>query len=254
MRKLFLLSFGIVALTVMVFSMPVNALAQQAGNDDIVGQRLDDPPGDDNGGRGADDPPGDDNGGRGADDPPGDDNGGRGADDPPGDDNGGRGTDDPPGDDNGGRGADDPPGDDNGGRGADDPPGDDSNKKGKKPKVKSGKLNRRGVRCIRENSFRTDDDVYVKKAKRLPALTFVNIYVVQNKTWSDGDLIGIDVSPDGAEPVATNSNGKISCVKIWGSPEIGKYDIIVDANQNGIFDLGVDAVDGRGAKPGFRVR
>lgn len=123
-------------------------------------------------------------------------------------------------------------------------------------RVFSSKLRSAG-KCQTANHFGITEDVYVT-GRRFPRRTDVDIYVVPNKKWNAGDLIGTDVSNDGANTVQTDSAGGIPCTRIWVAP-IGlrgksRFDIVVDADQDGTFDPcdgdGVD--DNRGI--GFDVR
>lgn len=117
----------------------------------------------------------------------------------------------------------------------------------KNPKVQS--LNFKGEK---ENKFKTNESVYVQ-GKKFKPLTNVDIYVTKNRKWTFGDLLS-DMSTDGIESVQTTSKGRIPKTRVWGAPIVkGKYDIIVDANQDGTFDTR-DAVDGKGKKPGFKVK
>lgn len=118
------------------------------------------------------------------------------------------------------------------------------------PKVRSSKL--KNNKCKTQNNFKTTDDVYAKGEHFLPSNS-VDIYVALNQKWNVGDAIGSDVS-GGKETVIIDSEGKIPCTKIWGSPlTAGKYDIVVDANQDGTYNSG-DAIDGKSINPGFKVR
>ena len=71
----------------------------------------------------------------------------------------------------------------------------------------------------------------------------VTLYVVVDQTaWNDGDSL-TDVSADGAETLTLNPSGPQK-VQIWAPPlVVGKYDIVMDANNNGVFDAGTDLVD-----------
>ncbi|MGR3309583.1 MAG: hypothetical protein ACUZ77_02310 [Candidatus Brocadiales bacterium] len=114
-------------------------------------------------------------------------------------------------------------------------------------KVKSGK----GNKCKGANNFKTTQAVRAK-GKKLAASTNVDIYVTSNKTWTGGETL-TDVS-GGVETVATNGKGKTQCTTIWNNPIAGTYDIVVDVNQSGTFDVGIDAVDGKSENPGFKVK
>lgn len=109
-----------------------------------------------------------------------------------------------------------------------------------------------------ENKFKTDESIYIK-GRNFEPLTNVDIYVTKNKNWKkDDSLTGMDISSDGIETVQTTSKGNIPKTMVWGAPIVeGEYDIVVDANQDGTqddtFNAG-DAVDGKSANPGFKVR
>lgn len=117
----------------------------------------------------------------------------------------------------------------------------------KKPKIHSTDF-----KGERENKFKTDESVYVI-GRNFKPLTNVDIYVTKNRKWEKGDILSKtdDESSDGVETVQTTSRGKIPKTRIWGAPIVeGKFDIVVDANQDGTWD----AVDDRSKNPGFKVK
>ena len=67
-----------------------------------------------------------------------------------------------------------------------------------------------------------------------------DLYIVDDRTWKDGMAIPPFIVK---MTVATDVNGRISPTLIWDSAEIGKYDIIVDANGNEKYDKCEDAID-----------
>ncbi len=102
-----------------------------------------------------------------------------------------------------------------------------------------------------KNVFDLNEDVYCY-AGNLPANDLVNIYIVPNKAWSVGDSIGSDVS-GGVEIVSTDAFGDIVTTLIWTAPlTVGKYDIIVDVNQDGVLDAN-EPVDGLTMGEGFEA-
>ena len=102
-----------------------------------------------------------------------------------------------------------------------------------------------------KNVFDLNEDVYCY-AGNLPDNDLVNIYVVPNKAWSVGDSIGSDVS-GGVETVSTDASGEIGVTQIWTALlTAGKYDIIVDVNQDGILDAN-EPVDGLTMGEGFEA-
>ena len=98
--------------------------------------------------------------------------------------------------------------------------------------------------------FDTSEDVYCKGYTGV-ANDWVNIYVVENGTWSWGSPIPSDVG-DGMDTVQTDGSGNIPTSKIWGAPTlVGEYDVIVDVDQDGILDSS-DLIDAE-VKVGFEV-
>ena len=72
----------------------------------------------------------------------------------------------------------------------------------------------------------------------------LDLYIVEDTTWSDGMDIPDRVS--GTETsVTTDANGNIPAGAVaWNGPLTpGKYDIIIDVNSNGKYDEGIDALD-----------
>jgi len=98
------------------------------------------------------------------------------------------------------------------------------------------------------NEFTTATPVYVMH----PVTVFcdtelneeqLNVYIVPNRNWTNNDLITDAVVNT---TITTNSNGKLLTSKIWDSPEVGTYDIIIDLDNNGKYsssDLCSDLLD-----------
>lgn len=118
------------------------------------------------------------------------------------------------------------------------------------PTVNSARKHFKG--CREANRFdAVDENLYIK-GSNFPKNTDVDVYVTENRGWLFGDIIGSYIIVT-TETVTTNSRGNIRCAKIWENPlSPGKYDIVVDANQDGTFNQG-DAADGISDKPGFKV-
>jgi hypothetical protein len=72
----------------------------------------------------------------------------------------------------------------------------------------------------------------------------VTLYVVADKTtWSTGDLL-TDVSTDGAETATLDAPPGTQTIQIWAPPLVpGHYDIVMDVDNDGVFDTGLDLVD-----------
>jgi len=87
----------------------------------------------------------------------------------------------------------------------------------------------------------------------LPASINVNIYIVGNRTWTNGMAIPSDVSSDGRNTLQTTGTGSLGPANVWPPPlTIGEYDIVLDVNRNGVYNACIDAVDDPN-HPGFTV-
>ena len=90
--------------------------------------------------------------------------------------------------------------------------------------------------------FDLGETVYITGNGYSPSSTY-NVYVVADIDWSDSMPIPTRISGT-ANNVASNAEGVIPSTAIWSNPQtIGKYDIVVDVNDNGVYDAGVDALD-----------
>jgi hypothetical protein len=81
-----------------------------------------------------------------------------------------------------------------------------------------------------------------------------NIYIMANRTWTGNETL-IDLTPDGADQVIGSlGGGAFFDELVWLQPLVaGYYDIIADVNEDGIYNSGLDILDGSGASAGFRV-
>lgn len=94
----------------------------------------------------------------------------------------------------------------------------------------------------KKDSFDLSETVYVNGSGYSPSTTY-DIYVVNDVSWSDGMTIPGRVS-DTAPTVTSGPLGHIPITNVWNpSLTIGKYDIVVDVNGNGVYDAGIDALD-----------
>ena len=94
-----------------------------------------------------------------------------------------------------------------------------------------------------------DEDVYAA-GSGFTTGTNVDIYVVTDQDWSNGDQIPADVT--GSVETVSVVNGAVGPVLVWHAPlVIGEYDIVIDANQNGVYDASTDGLDS--GSPGFVV-
>ena len=92
-----------------------------------------------------------------------------------------------------------------------------------------------------KNEFTTSQEVYVKSTKLCEPFTEVNLYITENKgLWLSGDDL---VDMRGTSDIIILSNYNIPLTRIWSNPSVGEYDLAVDCNQNGKYDLGIDKID-----------
>jgi hypothetical protein len=94
-----------------------------------------------------------------------------------------------------------------------------------------------------KNTFDQDDAVRVFGSGYEASATYP-IYVVDDDetTWDGGETL---VRVSGTETTVTSdSNGNINPTIVW-NPTLapGKYDIVLDFNENGYYDVGIDALD-----------
>ena len=95
-----------------------------------------------------------------------------------------------------------------------------------------------------KNAFDLDEEVWVIGYGFEP-LVLVDVYVVSDVlTWSDGMNISALTIMDVNTDVLTDADGNITATPVWTSGLVpGKYDIVVDVDQDGIYDEGTDALD-----------
>lgn len=103
------------------------------------------------------------------------------------------------------------------------------------------------------NTFYANETVYVNSSTNITVTaTQVDIYIVSDSnSWTNGTNLA-DVS-GGKKTNTTNSSGYLELMRIW-SPTltVGKYDIVVDTDRNGMYNSTVDYVDSLTAT-GFEV-
>jgi hypothetical protein len=95
-----------------------------------------------------------------------------------------------------------------------------------------------------KNTFSQHEDVYATGSGFTPN-TVVDIWVVNRTTWTDG----MPIPSNGivTKNVPVNGAGNIIPTVIWHqllTP--GTYDIVVDANRNGVYNQAVDCLDAGG--------
>jgi hypothetical protein len=102
-----------------------------------------------------------------------------------------------------------------------------------------------------KDTYLPTQDVEIS-ASGFPPDSDVDVYVVNDRAWSDGDSIPADVG-DGMDTIHTDGSGDLGLVVVWSAPlDIGEYDVVFDADQNGDYDEIPDLVD-HPNHPGFTV-
>jgi hypothetical protein len=95
-----------------------------------------------------------------------------------------------------------------------------------------------------QNTFYSNESVYTMSTVNITTnSTIVRIYIVSdNNSWTNGTTL-TDAST-GYRTATTNDTGYLTNTRIW-SPTltIGKYDIVVDANNDGKYNTTFDFVD-----------
>jgi hypothetical protein len=101
-----------------------------------------------------------------------------------------------------------------------------------------------------KSTYLTNEDVYVT-GSGFPPDSDVDVYVVNDRAWSDGDTIPAYVVK---QTVHTDVvDGSIALTKVWSAPlDVGEYDVVFDAGQDGDYNEIPDLVDDPN-HPGFVV-
>ncbi|MGB3477665.1 MAG: hypothetical protein WBB67_00725 [bacterium] len=98
--------------------------------------------------------------------------------------------------------------------------------------------------------YKTTETVYATGSGFVPG-SLVNIYITEDKHWIDGMHINSTVYAR-KDNVNVTPDGNIVGEEMWPNPIPGEYDMVFDANQNGFYDAGIDAIDDPN-DPGFTV-
>ena len=101
-----------------------------------------------------------------------------------------------------------------------------------KPKVVVG-VKLVGGDYFRSDKFNTQDDVYVWGDNLNPGVTSVDIYIVEDKDWNNGELIGSYVAHKFGVAV---HGGEFGPVLVWAAGStgltVGKYDIVANTDTS----------------------
>ena len=98
--------------------------------------------------------------------------------------------------------------------------------------------------------YKTTETVYATGSGFDPG-SKVDIYITEDKHWIDGMHINSTVYAR-KDNVNVTPDGTIFGEEMWPNPIPGEYDMVFDANQNGFYDVGIDAIDDPN-DPGFTV-
>jgi hypothetical protein len=91
-----------------------------------------------------------------------------------------------------------------------------------------------------KDTFLEAESVYVTGSGYAASATY-DVYIMSDQTWSGGESLAGYVI---ATTVTTDGSGNIPVgTLIWSSSFVGKYDIVVDTNGNGVYDEAVDPLD-----------
>jgi len=106
---------------------------------------------------------------------------------------------------------------------------------------------------MKKDSFVIGETVYVMGTGYAPSKTY-SIYVVADLNWTDKQAIPTRI-PGTATQVTSDPSGNMT-VAVWNPPTSpGEYDIVLDGNENGQYDAGIDALDDNHIEvtAGFRI-
>ncbi|MBI4181696.1 MAG: hypothetical protein HY520_01895, partial [Candidatus Aenigmarchaeota archaeon] len=103
--------------------------------------------------------------------------------------------------------------------------------------------------------FSPQEDVFVR-ADGLPPSQVVTAYVIEEALFLPDQSVLEDRTPDGPDTLATDPAGTIAAATLWTGlaiADVGPYDIVIDADQDGLYDALEEPVDNL-TGPGFRVQ
>ncbi|MCJ7767094.1 dockerin type I domain-containing protein, partial [Candidatus Bathyarchaeota archaeon] len=93
-----------------------------------------------------------------------------------------------------------------------------------------------------KDQFNLGETIYVKGNGYPPYARSYSIYVVEDVvTWTDGMSIPPRVSGT-ATTISADSSGTIIPTSVGSQLTLGRYDIVVDLNGNGKYEVGIDAL------------
>jgi len=96
---------------------------------------------------------------------------------------------------------------------------------------------------FRKDTFDLGEAVFVNGSGYSPSATYDFYFVDDVEIWTDSMVIPSRVSGTTTE-ISSNITGHIAPTNVWNNPNIlGKFDLLVDVNSNGIYDAEIDVLD-----------
>lgn len=93
-----------------------------------------------------------------------------------------------------------------------------------------------------KDTFQLSDDVYATGTGYAPSTTY-DVYLVEDVTWVDGMAIPPRVLGTTAS-ISSDATGNVPATLLWSDPLVlGKYDIVVDVDGDGLYYAESDALD-----------
>jgi hypothetical protein len=95
----------------------------------------------------------------------------------------------------------------------------------------------------RKDTFDLGETVYVNGSGFSSSTGYSFYLVADQETWTDGMAIPPRV-PETETSIPSNADGTLGPLPVWADPQTsGNYDIIIDINNNGQYDAGIDTLD-----------
>lgn len=95
----------------------------------------------------------------------------------------------------------------------------------------------------KKDNFNLHENVFVNGTDFSPFKTFDFYIVNDTETWTNGTAIPARVAGTSAT-IVSDANGTVLPTGVWSDPSaVGKYDMVVDVNGNGLYEVGIDALD-----------
>ena len=105
--------------------------------------------------------------------------------------------------------------------------------------------------AVTKDEYYEDEVIYATGSGFAPN-TLVDIYIIDDYAWFNGMNISNLFPYAEQKDSLTDEYGNIGPVAIWPNPDLGEYDMVFDADQNGIYNELIDVVDNP-HDPGFTI-